>query len=284
MSKEISNTTFQKSIVHYYNELKKGYLEKLEKASDKEYAKNHWQKVFFTENEYVPYKSVLFNELKFIYHHHNCLDAETAYNKTLELIPQVRIIAEKRKNDAIAVLQGNKTIDIADWYLEQIETGSATLNELILIEEKVLAASNENLIGSLAMHLAGQRLHKEFNQDDYVVAKSNPKHKYEFTRKEQLLALYFLKKSMGINLAQNNDRTKIAAFYHLIMGVPFSDYAKIKNLSIYSSLGVVPQVVDKDKVLLKYLQNIRPFFNDLSLTIAVELIDKQIEMCNSESK
>ena len=101
-----------------------------------------------------------------------------------------------------------------------------------------MVADDENLIGALALHLAGKKLYDEYsNESEIEPQKTN--HKHQFQQKEQLLALHFLLRSFGINPLNRIDRTKLAALFHLILDVPFESHATLKNLAIYKNLKIV---------------------------------------------
>lgn len=280
MPRKISNIEFQECIDHYYKVLKKSYLKEVENATDQDYAREHFQKILFLENQLVPYLSILFNELLITYNHLCRLNAENAYHRAIEYLPEIRNIAKTELNNSQQYLNGDIDNRLSEWYSMQIRNGSFSLKELIECETQVLAFTDENLIGALALHLAGEKLYNEFKDSEESEPKIK-KHQYEFTRNEQLLALHFLIESFGVNPLQACDRTKLAALFHLIMGVPFEDKSKLKNLSIYKGLSIVPQVVNNDKNLLKYLQNIRIFFEEADFMQVVKLIDLQIEMCKT---
>lgn len=282
MPNNISEEEFQDSIEYYSNVLRAAYLEEIEGATDQKYAKQHFQKLLFLGNEMVPYGSIVFNELRFSYNHFYRLNAKTSYRKTIELIPEIRKIGKTAYLDAKKHLLGDKTSNLDEWYIEQIEDSDYTLEELIQLESLVLESSDENLIGALAVHLAGRRLYKEYK--NVITEKQEPKKKYQhqFTRNEQILAFYFLMKSVGVNPHQMCDRTKMAALFHLVMGVPYESSAKLKDLTIYKALAVVPQVVNDDKQFLRYLNKIRPYFYNTNFIEAVELIDSHISGLNTE--
>lgn len=283
MATLITQNKFEELQVHYYITLKKAYEQSIEESEDKEYAKKHFQNIYFIENELIPLNTVLFYELIYTYSHHSKLGSKTALAKTLALLPEIKQIAKKNKNNLSKYLKEDASFSVCDWYMDLITQNKvSSLNDILMFEENILYFTDESLIGSLALYLSGQKLYKEYKESDELEFSKESKHNYSFTRKEQMLAIYFLNKSLGLNLAQSNDRTKIAAFYHLLMGVPFSEYSRLKNTTIYSILGIIPQVVDSDKTLLKYLNKIKPFFIDVSLHEAVKLIDKQILNCESE--
>lgn len=276
MDNHISEEDFQDSIQYYSGVLKAAYLAEIESATDQEYAKQHFQKALFLENEMVPYGSVVFNELRFSFNHFSRLNAKTSYTKTVELISQIRTIGKTTHLEAKKYFLGDENSNLDEWYIERLENKSSSLEELIQLEKLVLKSTDENLIGALAVHLAGQQLYKEFKKVKIEKQEHKTKHQHQFTRNEQILAVYFLIKSLGVNLYQMSDRTKMAALFHLVMGVPYDSSSKLKDLAIYKGLGVVPQVVKDDKQFLKYLTKIRPYFLHANFIKAVELIDAHI--------
>lgn len=284
MEELINQQVFEESVTYYYDVLKKAYLEAIEEANDKQYAKAHYQRILFIENEMVPYRSILFRELQYTYHHFYCLSKSAVIKKTFGTLDQIKKVAKKRFSDGMKYLAGDKDIFLADWYLEQMETGEVSLEELLVIEANTQKLTDENLLGALALNVAGKRLYREFKREEPLTDTTEKKHKYQFTRNEQILALYFLISSFGVNLYQVCDRTKLAALFHLIMGVSYEDATKIKDLSIYKGLSGVPQVVKNKGQLLKYLDKIRPYFENAGFEKAVELIDDQIDFCKKEQK
>lgn len=277
----INHIKFKEIVAHYYSVLKEGYLKEIEQASDQQYAKQYFQRILFLESEHVPYQSILFKEIQYAYKHFNCLNERTAIERTFELLLQIKKVSKKRLAEAIAYLEGDRAVFLADWYMEQINSGNSTLEELILIETKALKSSKENLFAALALDVAGKRLYREFNETNEILPTSPKKHQHSFTRNEQMLALYFLIQSFGVNLFQVSDRTKLAALFHLIMGVPFESKSKLKDLAIYKGLSSIPSVVSNNNQLLKYLLNIRPYFENANFDAAVRLIDKEIQNCQS---
>lgn len=289
MEKVISNKTFRKCIEHYVSVLDKGYTEDLEKAENKDYAKTHYQKVYFTENEYVPYPSTLINELIFTFNHFDKLNSSTSILKTQKFISSIRTLSKENLNNAKFYFNGNHKISIDEHYMETINMGCFTLNQIIPIEEKTLELTDENLVAALALHVAGQQLLEKHNKKDSPeelieteIVNLNCQH--QFNRNEQVLALYFLLESLEVNIYAQADRTKLTALFHLIFGMPISDMKKLKNSSLYKSIGAAPQVVDTDKTLIKYLNRIKIFFAQANFNKAVQLIDKQINISKSELK
>lgn len=277
MGKRITNEVFRESIAAYVEVLRKAYIDKVEKAEDREYAESYYQSLLFLNNEMVPYPTVLFNELLVTYRHHQRLfGSDNAYEKTIELVPEIRKIAENNLNNAKQYLLGRTQSPVSPLYVEQIENDREQLTDLVHIEERVLQFTDENLSGVLAIHLAGQQLYEEYRNPEVKEESS----KGQYTLNERLLALSILLESLGFRQGLNEDRTTLAALYHLVMDKTFNDSTKIKNSNIYKSLGMIPKVVNDPTKLKSYLQNIRPFFEKANMIKALELIDQRIESCN----
>lgn len=117
MSNKITKQIFQKAILEYYNTLKKGYLFEIEKATNKAYAKKHYQQILFLENELVPIQTVFFDELKTTYIHHYFLDSKTAFDNTINSLNQIKNISKNALNNAIGFNHGNKEISLNDLYV-----------------------------------------------------------------------------------------------------------------------------------------------------------------------
>lgn len=281
MGKAITYQRFLEIQVYYYNVLKKGYLQEVAEADDKDYTGKHYQKVLFGENPMVPNGTVLFEELLISYRHLSRMKAEKGYYQTMELLEEIREISKREHLKAVSFQKGNKEIELCGWYFEQIWSRTATVEELICNEIRVQEFTDENLVGVLALKLVGKKLLKEF-QTEEKLAEVKTNHRYQFTQKEQLLSITYLIESLGVNLLGQCDRTKMAALLHSIMGVPFDDKKKLKDLGIYKSLSVIPQVVKDDRVLIKYLENIRLYLQEANFHDAVSLIDKQIVRCKRE--
>lgn len=277
MSNIKTNNDFNNLIAKYYQILKEGYLLEIDKASNKEYAEKHFQEVLFSENSLTPYNTILLKELHYVYDHYSCLNSSTAYEETAKLLNKVYLIARNQLDKAILYKNGNTSIDFPEHYSQLILEKNLNLADLIAQEKQALELTHESLIGSLALSLAGKQLHKEFNEIQPVQKETN--HRYKFTQKQQVLALFFLMEAFGIKSHSGTDMTKLSALYHLILGVPFHDFDRLKNTNIYKSIRVAPQVVNSDKHLLKNLQVIKPYFENVSLLNVVELINQQINVC-----
>lgn len=288
MGKVIDNKTFRESIQYYVNVLEKAYVNDIEVADDKVYAQKYWQQVYFLENSMIPYSSTLFQELLVTFDHLEKLNSSASVLMTQELLEGIRDIALGNLNTAKNYLGGDENLKLNSHYINNIDLHDISLEESLAKEQKVLDGTNENLIGALALHLAGQQLYNKYNQSDTTFGENDQQltddssYEHQFTRNEQILSLFLYIESTGVNIFQQADRTKMTALFHSIFGMPIKDMKKLKNTSIYKSLSIAPQIGGKDETLLKYLKHIRSFFAEANFHKTVDLIDKQIEICKSE--
>jgi hypothetical protein len=96
----------------------------------------------------------------------------------------------------------------------------------------------------------------------------------EMTEARQLLAVYFLLKAgFGIESRHTHDISKVARMAHLLLRRKITS---IQNSSIYEKLKTMPYY-KKDEHLIEDLKYIRPFFKELDVQKALELIDQELE-------
>ncbi|GAB5418000.1 MAG: hypothetical protein Crog4KO_14530 [Crocinitomicaceae bacterium] len=277
MGIKITNEKFLETISEYEKVLEKEYLAKVDKAFDKDYTADFFQKSLFIENELVPYTTVLFMELLFTFEHYTKVSAlATAYEETFAEIERIRSLTEITLSKARMHLDGDTKTKLPNVYYEYIESGTYDLAELIQIEEQVAKFTDENISGALAIHLAGANLFEKY-RDEVTGIEGLQQTKGDFTLNERTLALYYLLASLGFKKGLNEDRTALASIYHLIMDKNFNNSTKVKNSNIYKSLGSVPNVVKDKPKLNNYLKNIRPIFEKANMQEALELIDQAIK-------
>lgn len=281
MADVITYSKFLESQKYFYGVLKKSYLQEVSEAEDKKYASKHFQKILFEENELVPHGTVLFEEFYTSYRHYSRIKSKKGYYQSLSLLKEIRKISQKELQRALAYQKEDKEKGICDWYIERMHTKSLPLEEVIQQELIIQSFTDENLIAALALKLAGNTLLKEFYADTSTTQTTTP-HRYSFTQKEQMLAIGYLLESLGVNLLGQSDRTKMAGLFHLLMGVPYHDKKKLKDLSIYKNLSSYPLVVKSDKQLIKYLEKIKPYIQEANFYKAVELINQQITRSKKE--
>ena len=100
----------------------------------------------------------------------------------------------------------------------------------------------------------------------------------EFTLSRQLLTLYFLLKTLGIEPRNTVDIAPVARFAHLITGTSFHT---LQNSNLYKKLKKVPNFKE-DKALIKDLEFIIPFFKEINLEKAVLFIEDEIKLAKKK--
>lgn len=283
MEKKITSELFLKSIKKYEALLEQEYLSNVETAADKEYTADFFHASLFSENEMVPYTTLLFDQLLFAFEHNAKLFGfNSSFEKTVVLMDEIRHYANNSLHNAQLYYNGNRQVKLPELYELYIQSGFYTLYELIKIEESVVDYTNENLFGALAIHFAGENLAKkhpletsELEETPNIEGMSEGGG--DFTLNERTLALYILLSSLGFKQGRNEYRTSLASLYHLIMDKNFNDSTKVKNSNIYKALSNAPFVVKDTSKLNTYLQNIRPFFEKAEMQAALDLIDEFIK-------
>lgn len=101
----------------------------------------------------------------------------------------------------------------------------------------------------------------------------------EFTKARQLLAIYYLLKT-GFNIEHRNSHpvTDVARLAHLLTGTKFTT---TQNSDIYKKYSQMPDY-KKGELLLDDLNFIRPFFEQLQMATAIQLIDEKIQQVIKE--
>lgn len=110
--------------------------------------------------------------------------------------------------------------------------------------------------------------------DDATVPKEKQKKEEgnEQTRARQLLAIYFLLKSLDIEHRADTSISAVARLIHLVSNTALTN---LQNSDIYKKYREMPYY-KKGKELLTDLQYIRPYFEDIGLKSVVTLIDSEI--------
>jgi hypothetical protein len=98
------------------------------------------------------------------------------------------------------------------------------------------------------------------------------------TKARQLLAMYYLFKTIGIEHRANHSVSAIARFVHLLTGTKFTS---IQNSDIYKKYLLMPNY-KQGETLIKDLTYIRDYFTEAGLEEAVLEIDAEISRCVQE--
>lgn len=93
------------------------------------------------------------------------------------------------------------------------------------------------------------------------------------TKARQLLAIYFLLKSQGIEHRADTSVSAVARLIHLISNTPLTN---IQNSDIYKKYREMPYY-KKGKELLADLEFIKPFFEAVNLKDVLNLVNAEIE-------
>jgi len=101
----------------------------------------------------------------------------------------------------------------------------------------------------------------------------------EMTEARRLLALHYLfKATLGKDYRLRTDISVYARFAHLLLGKKIT---KLQNSNIYKKFKELP-TYNKGRQLIQDLNYIKPFFMELEIQNAIELIEKQIEKTTNE--
>ena len=101
----------------------------------------------------------------------------------------------------------------------------------------------------------------------------------EITRARQMQALYyFLKAVFAIEHRVTHPISDVVRFLHLMTGTKFTT---LRNSELYKKYQQIPNL-NKDERLIKDLQFIRPYFEELQIKPALDMIDAEISKCIRE--
>lgn len=261
---ESSKQQFDKAAAHYYDVLKLGFIEEVDKATNKLYAYLHCRKVFFERNQFIPYYSAFFQNLKAAYVHFFNMNEANSIEETLNYLPTIREISTR-------MIQECESGKLPDLYADLIEHEGCSLEEILAMEQGALTLDEENTIAVLAMYHATQTLLRDLPEFYPLQQFKDREHMHFFTRSQQVLFAYYLFQLAGIDPRVNADITTCAKLLHGFSGVPYNE---IKNSEFYKKFRD-PLNADK-KTALTDLQLVRSYFVKLNRDDALELIDKDI--------
>lgn len=283
MSSEDLKTILLKYYHLAYMDALKEYQSRRDGSSNYEYAEEYFSKKLFLNNAYEVRGSILFYFLREKLIHFTMLDKENALSNLISEFDLIVVEVKKELGKLRANSEFKQNEIIHDFYVNKLLEGRYSMYELEAIEQKQLSRNKEEILKDLMGDYACKSLYvsmtkkKEFQE----IQKIEINQQYKFTRAEQVLCYYYFLLGTGIN-PHAVDRTKHSKFLHLLSGIGYDDPTKMKNTSFYKLLSKVPQVVNDDKLLIKYLKNILPYFEDLLLDKSVELIIKQINQSQNE--
>lgn len=278
--KESPQKLFEKEYTRSYDVLKKFFLDKMEKASDKLYAYNHFKKVLFEKNLSISHNTVFIEEIKDTFNHIYKLDQENVVQLTLKSIPKIRKHSLEEYNQALHLSflhENNPPIEeLPYWYQNGITNDGCKLEDLLQKENQLSEISEIEIIKLIAFYHATQQLLIDV-EEFYPIEKEtqSPKkdYKHQFTRSQQVLTAHYLFKMAGIGIRQDIDVTACAEILHVMLGLP---YNKIANSELYKKF-LNPFGNSSPKATIQDLEVIRKYFEKLNNQDILNSIDEQIK-------
>lgn len=261
----------------FYNSLKKRYLDGIEIAADKAYAKTYYFQSLFIENPIIPRYSVLYYSLISTFTHLQKLSAPDPLRQTLGHLPEMRLMAEDLiERTWILHTQHYESLEQLHWlYTQGIEDAGKSLLELIDQEQRLIKCSNQKIVLLLALTKAIQDLLEEFAVKDEIPEEQAdlilPSHIIQLTRSQQVLIFYYDSQVHGLKHKKNV--SKSAHLLHTLLGIP---YTQITHSELYKKL-LNPLTFSSGKATLQNLLVVRSFFEEWGLASAISLIDSDIE-------
>ena len=194
-------------------------------------------------------------------------------NREVELLKKFRSAYKPYEAKSFATLFDLDNVLLDKGYFSEEEFNKLTKEQRKLPEQDVVSFCS---FMDNALH---SKLHSIYlGEDDNPESLANITQKEEndkdMTEARRLLALYYLfSATLGSEHRKKTDISKYARFAHLLFGKKITDlhvsniYKKYKKLPNYK----------KGKHLIQDLNYIKPFFQELDLQKAVEMIEKEIE-------
>ena len=271
---------FEKEYTHSYDVLKKFFLDKMEIATDKLYAYNHFKKVLFEKNLSIAHNTVFVEELKATFDHIYKLDQQNVVQLTLNSIPTIRKNSLDAYNQALHssfLYENNPPIEeLPYWYQNGITNDGCKLEDLLQKENQLSEITETEIIKMIAFYHVTQQLLINV-EEFYPIGKEtqSPKkdYKHKFTRSQQVLTAHYLFKMAGIGVRQDIDVTACAEILHVLLGLP---YNKIANSELYKKL-LNPFGNSSSKATIQDLEVIRKYFEKLNNQNILDTIDEQIK-------
>lgn len=240
----------------HLNVLEESFLNLRDVAYDKEYASRAYCKTLFDPILRWKDNSEYFKRILGLVVHFSKLDPKNVMNKVMEILPTIK---DEFYETLPIPLDEDEELD-PDLYFIQLE--------------------DLDLVDHLAQFVAAVDLSKKYDSkaaDSPSPTKSDRKKRHRFTRNQQLLAIYYTLKSMGIEPRRTADMTQYSKLVHLMTGV---DFDKVENDIFYSKVKNLPHILT-DLYLKKELEFIREYFMSVDAISIVEIIDTEINGCEN---
>jgi len=273
-----SEDLFLKAYNRFYNSLKQFYLTRLEKASDKVYAKDYLIRTLFLENELIPCYSVFCHSLVSTFVHHQKLGEPNSLELTLSSLPEIRQMTSNIVEQTFIIYTSiSERFYQLNWlYLKAIEECDKSILELIDTERRLLKYSDEKVILFLALYQVTKELEREFSEktdepEQTMLLNTELSFEAKFSRSQQVLIAYYISQLICTNHKKNV--SKSANALHTLLGIP---YTQITHSELYKKM-LHPLTFSSEKATLQNLMVVRSYFEQWGSISATELIDSDIE-------
>jgi hypothetical protein len=255
---------FLKAYSRFYHSMKKKYLDGIERANNKAYARAFYFQTLFAENKSIPRYSVFFHFLTSIFNHYRKVDESSSLELTI--IEQTMIIR---------TTLSEKFYQLNGLYIQALKESHTSILELIVTEQRLLKYSEKKTLLLLALNKAVNELREEFSPWEEEIEQPLES---KLTRSQQVLIFHYLSQSRGGK--QKKNVSKCAAALHDFLGIP---YTRITHSDLYKKM-LRPLTFSSPKTTLQNLEIVRSFFEDWGLESIIKLIDLDIELLREKMK
>ena len=274
---------FRKRLEFYLLSLKAGYLQLMEQAIDKEFAKNLFRENVFEKCPYIPLQSIFFDELINEFIVFQKLGYPDYLDKTINLADGLRNESYNATEQGFIVLTGmgrNSGVEtLPKHYQQQIKSGDFTLDDLINAERYALGLSDEDLVELLAhfqaanilFHLLDEKEQEKTIQKQDVELYEKPKIQ-DWNRNRQVLFFRYFFEVFEISRLYT-DLKSMVKFVLDILNVP---YSLPEDSEIYKKISKPLEQTSQTRTI-KNLEFIRDYFVSVNCKKVLPLIDRDIK-------
>lgn len=209
------------------------------------------------------------------------------YSKTKDLVTQLQKFANrevellKKFRNAYRPYEVKKFTGLFDFNNVLLDKGYFTEEEFNKLPKEKRRLPEQDLItfcsfmdNALHEKLYNIYLEEDVDQGNLASISQKEENDTDMTEARRLLALHYLfKATLGPDYRRRTDVSNYARFAHLLLGKKIT---KLQDSNIYKKYKKLPNY-NKGKQLIQDLNYIKPFFQELDILKAVEMIEKEIE-------
>jgi hypothetical protein len=259
---------------HFYETLKSAYLSSVDKAADKAYASEFYQRIYFSNNTKLPHWSIAYRKLVAALDHCRKLDPATEIEQTLLLWPEIVKTTDNFYMTACqAQIFDNDELQLHWLYVEGLDNG-VPLAEILDQEHQVLESEEKQLIELLSLHDATRQLMYDFS--DKTLEDMSSFDDNALSRPQQDLVWYYI--SQLLNIYRDKRVANCARALHAFLRIPNTG---LVNSDHYKRLL---HPLPKKPSTITNLKVVRKFFEDFGSKEAMELIDDDLEQLSKSKK